>query len=340
MASFSRFPLRLSVALRTLAALLVLTAAACDGGDSGDTAAGPGGSGGAGPGGSGGAGPGGSGGSGGGAAACEPRFEGDTLHLAVGATLAPGEERTLCLRWTTPEPLDITGFVGTLGPAGHHSLLLAQSPTAPDGVAPCSEPEIMDAQANGDFQMLAGVSYESDGVPYDFPAVPVQVGLRVPAGTQLVFDGHFLNAGGGAAAACATLDLRRGAPVVAPLTFRTVLPVEQYGLVVPAHGTADVTYEEPAGGHFRVVAASSHMHQGGAHFRMSVKETGQTLYETTQWAEPQPALYDTQLIVIEDAQTLQLDCSFENAGDADQRFPDQMCVGGMYTLPCSLPGAC
>jgi hypothetical protein len=188
--------------------------------------------------------------------------------------------------------------------------------------------------------MLAGVSYESDGVSYDFPATPVQVGLRVPAGTQLVFDGHFLNAGAADAAACATLDLRRGAPVVAPLTFRTVLPVEQYGLVVPAQGTADASYEEPAGGRFRVVAASSHMHQGGTHFRMSVKETDQTLYETTQWAEPQPAIYDTQLIVIEDTQTIQLDCSFENAGSADQHFPDQMCVGGIYTLSCSSPGAC
>jgi len=321
------------------ALLLLLASAACGG--SGDDPGGAGagsGTGAAGAGGAG-AGAGGAGGSGG-AAACEPSVDGDTVHLAVGADLAPGEERTLCLRWTTPEPLDITGFVGTLGPAGHHSLLLAASPSAPDGVAPCSEPEIMDAQANGSFQMLAGVSYESDGVPYDFPATPVQVGLRVPAGTQLVFDGHFLNAGADSAAACATLDLHRGAPVAAPLTFRTVLPVEQYGLVVPAHGTADVTYEEPAGGHFRVVAASSHMHQGGTHFRMSVKETGQTLYETTQWAEPQPALYDTQLIVIEDTQTFQLECSFENAGDADQHFPDQMCVGGMYTLPCTLPGAC
>lgn len=321
--------------LRGLAALLVAAcAAAC-----GDDAAGdPGGSGD--PGGAGGAG-GGAGGTGGGAAeACAPRFDGDTLHLAVGDTIAPGEERTLCLRWTTPEAIDISGFVGALGPAGHHALLLGQSPAAPDGVAPCSEAEIMDAQVNGDFQMLAGVSYESSGVAYDFPSSPVQVGLHVPAGTQLVFDGHFLNTGDADAAACATLDLQRGAPVVAQLAFRTVLPVEQYGLAVPAHGSVDVSYEQPAGSRFRVVAASSHMHQGGTHFRMSVKETGQTLYETTAWAEPQPILYDTQKIVVEEAQTFLLECSFDNPGDADQAFPDQMCVGGMYTLSCALPGAC
>jgi hypothetical protein len=110
--------------------------------------------------------------------------------------------------------------------------------------------------------------------------------------------------------------------------------------VVPAHGSIDVTYEQPAGSRFRVAAASSHMHEGGTHFRLSVMETGKTLYETTEWAEPQPILYDTEKIVVEDTQTLLLECSFSNAGDADQRFPDQMCVGGLYTLPCSLPGAC
>ncbi|EYF06323.1 Hypothetical protein CAP_2201 [Chondromyces apiculatus DSM 436] len=283
---------------------------------------------------------GGAGGAGGDTAACAPSFEGDTLHLAVGATLAPAEERTMCLRWTTPEAIDIHGFVGTLGPGGHHSLLLAQDPAAPDGVAPCSEAEIMDAQQNGLFQMLAGVSYESSGVSYDFPSTPVQVGLHVPAGTQLVFDAHFLNAGGSDLEGCATLDLRRGEPVVARLLFRTILPPEQYGLVVPAHGDTDVSYEEAAGSRFRVVAASSHMHEGGTHFRMSVKETDLTLYETTNWAEPEPSIFSTQKIVIEEDQTLKLDCSFQNPGDADQHFPDQMCVGGMYTLPCTLPGAC
>ncbi|WP_050428746.1 hypothetical protein [Chondromyces crocatus] len=280
------------------------------------------------------------GGNEGGGAACVPQLEGDTLRLAVGDTIAPGEERTLCLRWTTPEPLDISGFVGTLGAVGHHALLLSQSPTAPDGVAPCSEAEIMDAQQNGVFQMLAGVSYESDGVSYDFPSVPVQVGLHVPAGTQLIFDAHFLNTGASDQAGCATLDLRRGKPVVARLAFRTVLPPEQYGLVVPAHGSTDVSYEQVAGERFRVVAASSHMHEGGTHFRMSVKETDQTLYETTAWAEPQPTIFSAQKIVIEPEQTLKLDCSFQNPLSTDMRFPEQMCVGGMYTLPCTLPGAC
>jgi hypothetical protein len=284
---------------------------------------------------------GGAGGAGGAPAACEATFEGDTLHLAVGKSVAPGEEATMCLRWTTPEAIDVSGFVGTLGVSAHHALLLSHgTPTAPDGVAPCSEAELMDAQTNGGFQMLAGVSYESSGQRYDFPSSPVQVGLHVPAGAQLVFDAHFINPTQNAIDACATLDLDRGAQVIAKLQFRTILPVEQYGLTVPAQGSIDVTYEEPTGGKYRIAAASSHMHKGGTAFRMSVKETGQTLYETQEWAEPAPAIFDTQKIVVEDNQTFQLDCSFANPGTSDQHFPDQMCVGGMYLLPCTLPGAC
>ncbi len=278
---------------------------------------------------------------GGGANACAPSYGADTVHLAASAMLAPGGETNVCLRWTTPEALDISGYDGVLGAAGHHALLLARTgSTDPDGLAPCSESEIMDAQTEGDFQLLAGVSYESSGVHYPFPSAPVQIGLHVDAGTQLIFEAHFLNSGAADAAACATIDLDRGKPVVVPLQFLTVLPTEEYTLSISAHASTDVTYEVPATGSYRIAAASSHMHEGGTHFRMSIKETAQTLFETTNWADPAPALFDTQKVVVQDGQTFQLECSFTNDGTSDQHFPQQMCVGAMYLLSCAVPGAC
>src|SRR5262245_47153976 len=75
-----------------------------------------------------------------GAAQCASDLDGDTLRLAVGASVAPGDETTLCLRWTAPEALDITAFSGELGPGGHHTLLMSYAePKEPDGVGPCSE---------------------------------------------------------------------------------------------------------------------------------------------------------------------------------------------------------
>jgi hypothetical protein len=35
-----------------------------------------------------------------------------------------------------------------------------------------------------------------------------------------------------------------------------------------------------------------------------------------------------------------MECSFENTTDAETGFPAEMCVGAMYVLPCSFPGAC
>jgi hypothetical protein len=320
-----------------LPALLAATAllAACSSPAEQQGTAGTGASGGAGSTGSGGA------GSGGSPGACEPVYGPDVIHLAAPADLAPGSQATTCLRWTTPETIDITAYQGFLGPTGHHSLLLARTAGAePDGLGPCSEAEIMDAQTKGAFQMLAGVSYESDGQRFAFPTSPVQVGLRVAANTQLVFDAHYLNTTGKDTTGCATLDLERGAPVFAALQFRTVVPPEQYTLTVPAHGSIDVAYEEPAGGKYRIAAASAHMHEGGTHFRMTIKETGQVLYEGTNWADPVPAVYDTQKIVVEAGQTFMIECSFTNDGAVDQHFPQQMCVGGMYLLACTLPGAC
>ncbi len=305
------------------------------------TAAGQG-DGGTGLGGGGGGPPSGSGGGGGGAvAACETTFDEQTLHLAVGTALAPGEERTMCLRWTAPEDLEIVGLEGTLGPAaGHHALVLVHpTPSGEDGVSPCSEADLMDQNLDAGFQMIAGVSYESDGVRYGFPSAPVQLGLSVKKGQQLVLDGHFLNAGSGGVEACASVDFELG-DVFVPLTFRTVLPVEEYDLVVPANGSVDVTYEEPIGASYRVAAASSHMHQGGRHFRMSVAETGITLFEGEDWADPVPRQFDGEALVIAGDHTFRLECSFVNTSNAERRFPDEMCVGGLYLVPCSFPGAC
>lgn len=283
----------------------------------------------------------------GGAVACQPGVQQQqtpthtALRLAVEQALPPGSDSTLCLRYTTPVSLDLTGVVGHLGAGGHHALLLALAqPAGPDGLSPCSESQIMDARNSGVFSMLAGVSYESSDLPITFPAVPVQVGLRVAAGTQLVLDTHFVNAQATATTGCTTLQLNQDAPVVAAMVFRTVIPKEEYTLTIPAGQTVTVSYDEPVGDKYRVAAASSHMHAGALHFKMTVKESGQLLYEATSWSEPKPAQFDQTAIVVQPSQTFHIECTFQNLGATDQHFPDQMCVGGMYLLPCVWPGEC
>jgi hypothetical protein len=248
----------------------------------------------------------------------------------------------MCQRWTVPEGFDVSGLVGSLGALGHHALLFATAAGGePDGTGPCNELELMEAVQSDSFYMLAGVSYESSGVPYAFPKYAgYQLGLRVESGTQLVFESHFLNAGSDEADGCAWLELQRGAQVDVPLAYRTVLPEAEYTLEVPAHGTKSIDVSEPAGSSFRVAAASSHMHEGGKHFRMSIQPSDVTLYETENWADPVPEQFDTEKVVVEEGDELRLECSFENSGDAPQKFPAQMCVGGLYVLSCTFPGAC
>lgn len=272
------------------------------------------------------------------AATCAPSLTEQSLHLAVGQEqLAGGADATLCLAWTVPEDLDITRFVGTLGPAaGHHALLLARDPVGPDGVAPCDEPTLMDAAANGTFQMVGGVSYESDGVPIVFPSAPVQVGLHIPAGRQLVLDAHFLNTADAPADVCASMDLDRGGRVFAPLEFMTILPAEEYDLTVPAGGTRDVSYDVPVTARRRVAAASTHMHVGGTHATLSAVPAGGgdpvVLHESDEYTGGAPTRHDGASIYVEAGDSFRLECSFENLGATPQAFPDQMCVGGLYLL--------
>lgn len=266
---------------------------------------------------------------------CPEDLESETLKFSAGARIEPGQDISYCRRFTTSEDIPIQQFVGTLGPGGHHSLVLIRpTATEPDGVGPCSEAEIMDAQSGSPFQLLGGASYETDGVPVVFPTTPVRVGLLIPAGAQIVFDAHFLNPTNKPIDGCASMSFSRGTGIDIALEFRTILPPAEYALVVPAHQTIDVNYDdEPMPSRYRIVAASSHLHEGGKHFRMSILETGQTIFETSTWSEPKPALYDKAVLVIEKGQTIHLECSFANTTAVDQHFPAQMCVGAMYVIP-------
>jgi hypothetical protein len=279
-------------------------------------------------------------------ASCQPSYDSKTLHLAVGGTFNASQEQTLCLRWTAPEDIDVSSFTGTMKPIGHHALLIAQyDSTVPDGVAPCNEADLMDAQKVGKFSLVAGISYESDGKPYTFPAYPVgtasvQVGLKVPKGAQLILDGHFINANPVTKQGCVQLDLEVDKPVAVPLEFQTLLPDEEFALAIPAHGNLDQAYDIPAPARQRIAAVISHQHAGSTHFKLSIKETGMQLYETSDWNDPAPALFQTQTVVVEQGQNFHMECSFENTTDQVRGFPAEMCVGAMYVLPCTFPGAC
>jgi hypothetical protein len=289
---------------------------------------------------SGGAGGGGGAGGSDGGTACAPSFTGDVVHLAAGATIPSGADQTYCLRWTTPDELDVTGYTGALGPGGHHALLLTRaSSTDPDGFAPCSEATIMDAEVLGPFGMVAGVSFGSNGEQIAFPATPSPTGLRIPAGTQLILDTHLINPTAQSLDACVSIDLARGT-VDVPLDLVTVLPAAEYALSVPAHGSVSVSYPQPSGGSFQIVGAWGHMHDGATQFLLSIKETGMTLFQTDDWAEPKPMMFGSQTVLVDSTQSFQLDCSFANEGSAAVGFPDQMCVGAMYLLPCAVPGGC
>jgi hypothetical protein len=262
------------------------------------------------------------------------------VHLAAGATIPSGADQTYCLRWTTPDDLDITGFTGALGPGGHHAVLLTRASSSdPDGLAPCSEATIMNAEMLGPFGLVAGVSSGGSGQRLDFPATPSPTGLRIPKGTQLILDTHLINVTSQSLDACASIDLTRGT-VDVPLELLTMLPTPEYTLSVPPHGSVSVSYPQPSSGGFRILGALGHMHEGATQFRLSIKETGMTLFESTDWAESKPMMFGNQTVLIESAQSFQLDCSFVNVGSTAVGFPDQMCVGAMYLLPCVVPGGC
>ena len=100
-------------------------------------------------------------------------------------------------------------------------------------------------------------------------------------------------------------------------------------LTVPAGGpsTSNATYTLPQD--INLITTSSHMHQRATHF-VSTTSTGQTLYQTTQWAEPMPMSFSPAMNLVAGTQ-ISWSCSYNNDTGAPLTFGESaqtnvMCI--------------
>jgi hypothetical protein len=84
----------------------------------------------------------------------------------------------------------------------------------------------------------------------------------------------------------------------------------------------------------QLLSASSHMHQFGVHFNARTSD-GQLVYETEQWAEPNPWYYDPPL-PLSAWSSVDIRCEYENTTDSTLTFGEsaatnEMCIlSGVY----------
>jgi hypothetical protein len=97
--------------------------------------------------------------------------------------------------------------------------------------------------------------------------------------------------------------------------------------VTPGTSTATKSYRLTTD--INMLGAASHMHKQGVHFKAST-DTGEVLYEGTQWSEPPPKKFDPPLL-LRAGTTITWACTYENTtgrtlGFGESAATNEMCI--------------
>jgi hypothetical protein len=203
-------------------------------------------------------------------------------------TVDPGKEVYMCQDFANPfqgVQADIKTYDLHMAPGSHH-MFAFYTPNATDGhVVPCP-------QGGLQFQPFTFGSQ----TPNQAQTYPQGIGATIPPTTGFTLNVHYINPGATPITGHVALTIRVTKPGV--ITQHVgVLFLNQALLTVPATGqpsTSTSTFTLPQD--INVLTSISHMHQRATSFTATTS-TGQTLFQTTQWAEPPPKSYSPPALV-------------------------------------------
>lgn len=243
----------------------------------------------------------------------DPPPAGAGRQLAMDVTIAAGTETEQCEYVVVDAPLAITRFEHAYT-AGSHHLLLYQTTLAPDQ-APAGRFDCTGAQLTD--LGVAGIAYAAQ-VPEGELAYPTDVALRAAAGSVLLVQTHYLNAGNEDLAAQVRLNLWTAAsppPIEAGTLF-----FYDWAIHVPAGQTASAQMRCRVPADVELIFGMSHMHRRGVGYQATLDTGGGAepvmLFETTDWEGIEPRRYAPQQHVPAGA-TIDFRCDYQGEAGRD-----------------------
>jgi hypothetical protein len=254
--------------------------------------------------------------------------------------IGPGVETYYCGFRTLKSDLWISDFRPLLPPGTHHVTIGYQDPgTTPDGLI--SSDSTMDKAPCTGTTLGDELSYGATVGGQDF-SLPAGVAVKIPAGKQLVFGLHVLNAGstplsGHSGVQSISPDpskVTQEAEVVAAENFQLNIPpgrVTQYATCTMA---GDVT----------IFALLHHMHQTGIHMTTTAgpadagPDADITLLDGDYQFGDQHYVTLAKPIPLKKGEQLHVTCLYDNPGPATLTFGEsttknEMCISFVYRYP-------
>jgi hypothetical protein len=243
-------------------------------------------------------------------------------------TVNPDQEVYMCQDFANPfmgQEADIVSYELHMSTGSHHMFAFYTSNAANGSVAAC---------AQGGLQ-FAPYTFTA-GSPTAIQTYPDGMGASIPSTTGFTINAHFINTGASALQGNVALTIYVAKPGevtqhVGPIFLnQALLSVPPTGQ--PSTSTASYSLTQDV----NLLLGASHMHQRATHF-VSTASTGQTLFETTQWSEPQPTIYSPP-VHLASGTTITWSCTYVNNTGSTLTFGESaatnvMCISEFIYYP-------
>lgn len=233
----------------------------------------------------------------------------------------------------TDRELAVRGAYGTQSAGGHHITVYYTRIKQDVQHHPCDDAEM------ADWRMIGGTGGDSASGDSDL-RLPDGLGIRVPAGVQIVLQVHYINTG-----ATFTTDDSVSVELVDPAgldAFVNQFVVNDDSFIVPAHGGLERVQTCRVPRDLQLVKLLGHMHEWGMRFQLEeIDDQDQPIGSLldVEWqpiyaSHPPILTYQPdQPLEISAGTRLRQTCQWENDEDYDLRFPREMCVTFGFYFP-------
>jgi hypothetical protein len=258
----------------------------------------------------------------------------DTVELTFGEQIIPaGADQQVCLFLEpTAEDMWIKAFRPFQGKHGHHLLLM----TAVVGDTPGTVRGCQTAEDMIRFRPL--ISSERAG----YEEFPPGYAIRVPRGTQLVLQQHYVNS--------SENELR-----VRDVAHMTPTAEANVHTLVGFLGLSDISFSLPPTGReedlsfdcrmpfdANLMVVGPHMHEWGVRFKAEIGPSAgpmETIIDVQQWTadmrdKPDLSMYGTESArPFKGGDIIRTTCTFKNTRKDSLEFPEEMCATFGYYFP-------
>jgi hypothetical protein len=236
--------------------------------------------------------------------------------------IPPGEEYFRCQDFENPFGRDVAVLAtDSFMTAGSHHMFVFENPT--------SQPAPLHACSGLEFSSYIHLTQRSQ----ERFTYPPGVGRFLSGSHGLQIQVHYLNPTNDTVHAEVAVTVHADAPSAVPIHASQIF-INTLSISIPPHGPGKVLEQCGVPHDVSIIGGASHMHQHGTHF-VARADDGQLLYETNQWAEPNPWIFDPPRKLAAGS-TIHVECDYQNdtpysLGFGESAATNEMCIfAGSY----------